>query len=66
MYSEKKYIRYGLLSELMELVLLKGIQIQLMSLNLVGSSRSVTNIKLHLALSQNNTKLCGHIVLILK
>ena len=58
--------KHGLVSELMALVLFKSIQIQLMSLSLVGLSNSVTIGKLRLVLSQNSTKLCGHIVLIFK
>lgn len=54
--------KYGLLSALVEIALFKNIQIQLMSLNLVCLSNSVTIRKLHLVLSQNNTKLCGYIV----
>lgn len=59
-------IKHGLVSELVELVLFKSVQIKLMSLSLVVLSNSVRIRKFHLVLSQNNTKLCGLIVLILK
>lgn len=65
-FSMPNTFNNGLVSELMELVLFKSIQIQLLSLSLVSLSNSVTIRKLHLVLSQNNTKLCGQIVLILK